>query len=49
MKPGANPRAEKLDKVLRGRAGAKAKLHAVAHMFERSRRRLSFQFVHIHV
>jgi hypothetical protein len=35
--------------MLRGRAGAEAKLHAVAHMFERTRRRLPFQFIHIHV
>jgi hypothetical protein len=49
IKPGANPFAEKFDEMLRGRAGAEAEPHAVAHMFERTGRRLPFQFIHIHV
>ena len=49
VEPGANPFAEQLDKMLRGRSGAEAKLHAVAHMFERTGRRLPFQSVHIQV
>jgi len=35
--------------MLRGRSGAEAKLHAVAHMFERTGRRLALQSVHIQV
>jgi hypothetical protein len=35
--------------MFRGRTGAEAQLHSVAHMFERTGRRLPFQSVHIHV
>ena len=47
--PGAHPLAEQLDEMLGGRAGAEPELHAVAHMLQRPRRRLPFQFVHVHV
>src|SRR5450631_773438 len=46
VEPGANPFAQQLDKMLRGRTGAEAELHAVGHEFERAARRLPFQFVH---
>ena len=49
LKPGAHPLAQEFDEMLRGRTGAEPKLHAVAHRFERARRRLPFQFVHRHV
>jgi hypothetical protein len=34
--------------MLGGRTGAEAKLHAVSHLLERTRRRLPFEFFHIH-
>src|SRR6202034_477968 len=48
VKPGADPLAEQVDKMLGGRTGAEAKPHAVAHLFERTRRRLPFELFHIH-
>ena len=47
--PGADSVAEKLDEMLRGRAGPEPELHAVPHMLQRARRRLPFQFVHVHL
>ena len=41
--------AEQLDKMLRGRTGAEPELHAIAHMLQRTRRRLPLKSVHIHV
>ena len=48
IEPGADPLAQQFDKMLRGRTGAKAEFHAIPHEFERTPRRLPFQFVHIH-
>ena len=48
FKPGAHLFAEQVDEMLRGRTGAEAELHAVAHLLQRARRRLPFQFFHIH-
>ena len=36
VKPGADPFAQKFDEMFRGRTGAEAELHAVAHMLERA-------------
>ncbi len=48
LSPARTRSPSKLDKMLRGRTGAEAELHAVAHVFERAGRRLPFQFVHVH-
>ena len=49
LSPARTRSPKQFDEMLRGRTGAEAKLHAVAHGFERARRRLPFQFVHSHV
>jgi hypothetical protein len=48
IEPVANTHPQQFDKMLRGRTGTEAQLHAVGHEFERAGRRLPFQFVHIH-
>jgi hypothetical protein len=49
VQPVAHPRAQQLDEMLGGRAGAEAELHPALHEIERARRRLAFQFIHVHV
>ena len=48
VQPVAHPRAQQLDEMLGGRAGAEAELHPALDVIERARRRLAFQFVQIH-
>ena len=48
VQSGADLFTEQVDKMPGGRTGAEAELHAVPHMLKRARRRLPFQFVHIH-
>ena len=49
LRPARDPLAQQLDEMLGGRAGAEAELHAVAHLFQRARRGLPLQLVHVHV
>ena len=49
IQAGADLFTEQIDEMLGGRAGAEAKLHAVAHFLKRARRRLPFQRIHFHV